>query len=60
MNITDSSGKWQLDYFGVTNRKTGQYRTISNLPSHNELAQMSEKTFVKNCERAFYSGKWGK
>ena len=58
MNITDADGKWCLRDHSIENRKTGEVRTVENMPSANTIAYMNYKTFVKKCSIAFDSGEW--
>lgn len=60
MNITDSDGKWMITYGCITNRQTGESRSVSGIPSANALAYMSYAKFIRGCEVGFETGVWPK
>lgn len=60
MNITDEDGNWRLTPGQIENRKTGEVRRISEMPSASRLAMMRYDTFLRKCRVAFETGAWPK
>ena len=62
MNITESTGTWQLRPREVTNLKTNSTRRVYGMPAGiaRDVAIMSQSDFIRDCAIAFEAGVWPK
>ena len=58
MNITDKDGLWKIEYRSITNLKTNELRSVTNIPTASTISYMNYNLFLRNCQIAFDTGRW--